>query len=368
MKNWIAQIPKGRRGGTLFIGLLLIVSSLLFWLLRPTTQWRYVTPLAQPRAFYVSTTLPDGRIVFGRPAVLEVSNEPPLEKPTSKPVPWKPGTLQIFNPKTNSWAEVRDDPARASLPKVPVEIPDNPWDYLQIIETGIRFGRTCMTGPDPFTSNDAAATDEPIVFPGGNSLFFSQYFYSQDSHTTLRKPYRSLDHALVYEGSLLNIVRLPDGRVFFGRAAPALLPIFSENACEFIFDPVKDSFQKLDDSLAASGQTATLLPSGKILLIGGVDIRYPSVFALARRIIENWWDPYGGGRLHVSFYTVPTCRLYNPATNTWTLTQPLNTARAFHTTNLLPDGRILVSGGYDRPTQDGLTNTCEIISLKDIDP
>src|SRR5205809_6157834 len=39
--------------------------------------------------------------------------------------------------------------------------------------------------------------------------------------------------------------------------------------------------------------------------------------------------------------------LYAPTSGTWTATGSLNTARASHTASLLPNGNVLVAGGYD---------------------
>jgi hypothetical protein len=63
--------------------------------------------------------------------------------------------------------------------------------------------------------------------------------------------------------------------------------------------------------------TATLLPSGKVLVVGGF----------------SWGSPVGGGEL------------YDPATGTWAGAAALATARGAATATLLPSGKVLVAGG-----------------------
>ena len=71
---------------------------------------------------------------------------------------------------------------------------------------------------------------------------------------------------------------------------------------------------------ARDSHTATLLPNGQVLVVGGLNSN--------------------NGVIYLS-----SAELYNPATGTWSPTAALTTARKSHTATLLPNGKVLVAGG-----------------------
>jgi len=79
-------------------------------------------------------------------------------------------------------------------------------------------------------------------------------------------------------------------------------------------------------------QTATLLPSGLVLIAGG-------------------WGVYNytGG---ATFGPQALAELYDPATGNWTNAGFMNISRYNHTATLLPNGKVLVAGGF---TSNGTT-------------
>jgi len=84
--------------------------------------------------------------------------------------------------------------------------------------------------------------------------------------------------------------------------------------------------------------TVTVLTNGKVLFVGGA-------LAINNYLYEN--------------YSIADTDLFDPATSTWTLTGSLNIARQAHTATLLPNGKVLVVGGWGN-TGNGDILTTEI--------
>src|SRR5262249_32268733 len=112
--------------------------------------------------------------------------------------------------------------------------------------------------------------------------------------------------------------------------------------------------------------TATLLPSGQVLVAGGygviplapVELYDPATerFSTTGRMTQDRNShtatllPNGqvlvAGGLGPGGTSVPSTELYDPATGRFSTTGAMTTGRMVHTAALLPNGQVLVAGGW----------------------
>jgi hypothetical protein len=104
------------------------------------------------------------------------------------------------------------------------------------------------------------------------------------------------------------------------------------------------------------GDTATLLPNGKVLAAGELYDTASGTWATtgnsgtyAPALLPNGKVLTEGGSYFNGHLTraLPNAALYNPASGTWAAAGSMTTARYEHATTLLPNGLALVTGGLD---------------------
>jgi N-acetylneuraminic acid mutarotase len=121
---------------------------------------------------------------------------------------------------------------------------------------------------------------------------------------------------------------------------------------------------------ARHAHTATLLPSGKVLVSGsftpgGNVVATAEVYDPATgtwsaaastasprsyhtaTLLQNGKILVSGGHVPVDSY-IATAEVYDPALGTWSTTASMASPRAGHTATLLNNGKVLITGGYNR--------------------
>jgi Galactose oxidase, central domain/Kelch motif len=94
-----------------------------------------------------------------------------------------------------------------------------------------------------------------------------------------------------------------------------------------LYDPYSDYWTPVNSmAIQRTGQTATSLADGRMLVVGGRSF---------------------DGTVPAS---VATAEVYSPITNDWSSVGNMSVARAYHTATRLNDGRVLVCGGHSGPT------------------
>ncbi len=166
-----------------------------------------------------------------------------------------------------------------------------------------------------------------------------------------------------------------------------------------LFDPKSGKFVKTGSmSFKRTAHTATLLPDGRVLVTGGLSSMNNQLQALTSALkTTEIYDPKTGtwsrgpdmtipraghdavrlkdGRILISggvtwklifIFKVPsitrTCEIYDPKTNRFTAVASMAKDRGLHRSVLLPNGKVLVTGGVGGPITSGGTvrSGCEI--------
>jgi len=111
-----------------------------------------------------------------------------------------------------------------------------------------------------------------------------------------------------------------------------------------IYDPATDTFSPTTGSMAVArrNHTATLLNDGRVLVAGG----YNGDGVDATTVNPNVNAP----------------EIYDPATGTFSATDDMSRARRYPTATMLPDGKVLIAGGYD----DDSSNDTEVLSSAEV--
>ena len=165
---------------------------------------------------------------------------------------------------------------------------------------------------------------------------------------------------------------LADGRVLVVGGETSYHYALFRNGTAEIFDPATGAWTPTGSMISTrwpTTATATLLPSGKVLVAGGwamdaypfggelYDPRTGEWTAVGELVTGRYQHTASGlanGKVLLASGVVDdmtgttgsAAELYDPATGSWTPTGNARFSRAAHASTVLLDGRVLVSGGY----------------------
>ena len=340
-------------------------------------------PLINRRAHHTATLLPNGR-------VLVVGGSAPGGYLAS---------AELYDPASGTWAATgalatnRAHHTATLLPNGKVLVAGGSffwggtWVYLSSAELYDPATESwTATGTMTTARERPTATSLPngmVLVAGGfatNGTLSSAELY--DPATEIWTATGGLSNARRWHTATL----LPNGKVLVagGGSNSTFPPTSLANVAE-LYDPATELWTQTDDlTTARAYHTATLLPSGMLLVVGGVRVGNTSVAAaeLYDFATETWTtngvlthSRYGhtavvlpngnvlvaGGvnqpNSSTSSYLAST-EVYHWANGSWTNTGALNTARYLHTATFLPTGQVLVAAGGFGST--GVTNSAEL--------
>jgi hypothetical protein len=175
--------------------------------------------------------------------------------------------------------------------------------------------------------------------------------------------------------------RLADGRVLVvgGWGAPGKLGHAE------LYDPAAGRWSQIPGAAPRGDDTATLLGDGRVLLFGGAEDGATQIFDPRSSQFADTPPAPEPARIHHTATLLPSgavlvtggyvkgqgavadVAIYRPETGTWCAAAPMATRRSVHTATRLSDGRVLVAGGDDleagasgRMEMDRFTRATEI--------
>lgn len=278
-----------------------------------TATWSTTGNITTARFGHTATLLPNGK-------VLVTGGMTTLSAPYNAT-----NTTELYDPATGNWTvkanmiTVRDGHTATFLTngKVLVSGGSDNSSYFASAELYDPSADTwtstgSMANPHAWHSATQLTNGKVLVAGGAGGSTNSAELYDQLAGTW------SATGNLTVGRSVHTAILLSNGKLLVAGGWGSSL---SNIASAELYDSVSGTWTSTGSLITArSGFTPVILANGKVLVAGGIS------------------GNLGGGM-------IASAELYDPATATWSATGSLSTARTNHTTTMLSNGKVLVTGG-----------------------
>ena len=249
--------------------------------------------------------------------------------------------IDVFDPSLNSWTSPPKPPTQRIRP-----------DMVLLDD-----GRVLVVGGQGI----APSSPQDVILPFvGTTEIFNPETGEWRQAATMEQPLFRQAAVLLSDGRVLVVggVSLSDGK---------------ESARAEIYDPATDTWTPTENMTTERGEPkAVLLSDGRVLVTGDRSRDFRAVTGKAETYDPNTgtWTPTGDlsnssrghsltllpdGRVLVAggvhptnrhFGAYPTTEIFDPTTNSWSPGPELFEPRIHHSATLMPDGRVLLIGGF----------------------
>ena len=253
-----------------------------------TGAWSSTGSMTTARSYHAANLLSDGRVLVTGGGH-EFNSGPVIEK-----------TAEIYDPNIGTWL-LTDHMANARFGHRATLL----LDGTVLITGGAGRARDCMSIVTAELYDPASATWKPT-----RPMTTARGFHTM---------------TLLLSGKVLVTGGNTIARQVLIPTVPPICTAIAETA--ELYDPNSDTWAPADSmATPRTGQTATLLADGRVLVVGGrsFDGSIPASMA--------------------------TTEVFSPNSGAWSPAGNMSVARAYHTATLLYDGRVLVCGGHSGPT------------------
>jgi len=252
---------------------------------------------------------------------------------------------EVYDPRTGAWTATgpmvtprwQFTAARLLDGRVLVATGDSDAGTLASAElydpTTGKWTATGSLGTDRYDATATLLPDGKVLVAGGTIV---EHFFNPSGATA--ELYDPATGSWTPTGSMhtarsLHIAMLlPSGKVLVAGGWNQNDTLSYPLASAEVYDPATGTWAPVHDMLeATSVQSATLLATGRVLVVGGT-YELPT---------PEFVSPFEG--------IAATAELYDPVSDAWTMTGDLGKTVRGYTATLLSDGRVLVAGGMDRP-------------------